>query len=584
MTAEVVPVIPASAVLARSATLAADGLIDNLDQLCQVAGTVKKLRELVLDLAVRGALVPQSPVEGTADALVDRIRLARRSAGGNKAADGSDVWEEPADRPFPIPTEWRWVRLGDLGELLGGGTPSKANPSYWRGPIPWVSPKDMKRPYIDDAQDHISKAAVTGSAAKMIPAASLLIVVRGMILAHSVPVALSTREVTINQDMKALVLAAPEIAPFMLRACQAARSRILPRVERSSHGTCRLDIDVLRDLPIPLPPLAEQRRIVTKVDQLMALCDELEARDAKKHAVGARLRVSALKALVTADSTEAAVGAWKRTVENFDVLIDRADVVADLRGTILDLAIRGRFERHEPGEGAAISQLRATKGAAIDEIPLEQQPFRLPDHWAWVRLSDLVASITDGDHQPPPKAREGVAFLTIGNVSAGQLDFSETRFVPRSYYDGLAAHRVPRRGDILYTVVGATYGRPIPVDVDREFCVQRHIAILRPDGSCNPRFLLLFLRSPFAYGQATASITGTAQPTLPLRPLRRFKVPLPPLKAQSHIADMVEMLLQRSTELEKVLTDRDAHATALAKALVASVISPRPARDSIQSP
>jgi type I restriction enzyme S subunit len=169
------------------------------------------------------------------------------------------------------------MRLGSLGTFLGGGTPSKNNLQFWKGNIPWVSPKDMKRLYIDDAEDHISAEAVDSSATKLIPSPSLLMVLRGMILAHSFPVALTTKTVTINQDMKALVLRVPAMAEYALLACRAARDRVLAKVQRSSHGTCRLESEDVANLPIPMPPLAEQKRIVAKVEQLMKLCDTLEA-------------------------------------------------------------------------------------------------------------------------------------------------------------------------------------------------------------------------------------------------------------------------------------------------------------------
>jgi type I restriction enzyme S subunit len=168
--------------------------------------------------------------------------------------------------------------LGECGAFLGGGTPSKSNDAFWKGSIPWVSPKDMKRAYIGDAEDHISEEAVEQSAVKLVPSRSLLFVVRGMILAHSFPVALTTREVTVNQDMKALVFTDSNIDEFVLRVCWASRARVLAKVERSSHGTCRLDFEVVAQLPIPIAPLAEQKRIVTKVDALTKLCSDLEAK------------------------------------------------------------------------------------------------------------------------------------------------------------------------------------------------------------------------------------------------------------------------------------------------------------------
>jgi type I restriction enzyme S subunit len=269
------------------ASFDAESFLEHFELLAQSDGGIKRLREIVLSLAVRGALVRQDPADGTSDALLARIAKARDD---NKATRREELPPlSPEECPFEVPAQWRWARLGAFGGMLGGGTPTKSNPAFWKGKIPWVSPKDMKRAYIDDAEDHISPAAIEDSAAKLIPSGSLLFVVRGMILAHSFPVALTTREVTINQDMKALVPVVPETREFLLRACWAARPRVLARVERSSHGTCRLGTEVVEQLAIPVPPLAEQARIVKKADSLMAMLDELSVKQSRTKELASKL-------------------------------------------------------------------------------------------------------------------------------------------------------------------------------------------------------------------------------------------------------------------------------------------------------
>lgn len=234
-------------------------LIAAFDTLADAPDGMKRLRELVLRLAVRGKLVGQDPADPPATRLLGARAVQPRAA------------------PWELPQGWAWSTIEALGDVLGGGTPSKANPRFWVGEIPWVSPKDMKVPWLSDSQDHVSSAAVEGSAIRLIPAGSVLMVVRGMILAHSFPVAVSRVEVTINQDMKALVPFQGDIAPYLLMLLQASRDRILGVVEHSTHGTCKLPFAALATLPLAIPPVAEQHRIVARVDELMGLVDRLEA-------------------------------------------------------------------------------------------------------------------------------------------------------------------------------------------------------------------------------------------------------------------------------------------------------------------
>jgi type I restriction enzyme S subunit len=238
-----------------------------------------ELRKSILTLAVQGKLVPQDPEDEPAAEI--EMQIAKRmSAIRNQRYHAFTATEDQTDPPFSIPHNWKWMPFGTLGEFLGGGTPSKDNPAYWNGEIPWVSPKDMKRPYIYDSIDHVTPLGADASSGRLIPTGALLMVVRGMILAHTFPVAITKREVTINQDMKALRLTVPEIGEYLLRCCTALSGAMLSNVERSSHGTCRIPTDALSRFLVPIPPLAEQHRIVAKVDQLMALVDELERQQA----------------------------------------------------------------------------------------------------------------------------------------------------------------------------------------------------------------------------------------------------------------------------------------------------------------
>ena len=162
-----------------------------------------------------------------------------------------------------------------------------------------------------------------------------------------------------------------------------------------------------------------------------------------------------------------------------------------------------------------------------------------PD-WPMVRLANVCETITDGDHMPPPKAPEGIPFVTITNINdEHELDFTKTFFVPEAYYSNLSDSRRPRGGDILYTVTGS-YGIPVFVRENIRFCFQRHIALIRTGPQLLNRFLLSLLASPFMLQQGHEAATGVAQKTVSLGSLRSFQIPLPPLATQQAIVAEIE--------------------------------------------
>lgn len=160
-----------------------------------------------------------------------------------------------------VPEEWAVTPLGATGEWLSGGTPSKQDASLWIGPVPWVSPKDMKRPRICDAIDHVSRDALERGT-QLAPVGSVLMVVRGMILAHTFPVAVTTGPVAFNQDIKALVPNQDFESEFLLFWLQHRGTNILDLTDVSNHGTKRLPSERLFESGVPRPPVAEQRALI----------------------------------------------------------------------------------------------------------------------------------------------------------------------------------------------------------------------------------------------------------------------------------------------------------------------------------
>jgi type I restriction enzyme S subunit len=168
-------------------------------------------------------------------------------------------------------------------------------------------------------------------------------------------------------------------------------------------------------------------------------------------------------------------------------------------------------------------------------------------------LGDACLLITDGDHLTPTFSDEGVKFIFVGNVSSRYLHFIGCKFVDESYYQALSPSRKPKRGDVLYTAVGATLGVPALVDTDEPFCFQRHVALIRPDTSkTEPRYLWHLLQSRTVFDRAWSTTTGSAQPTIPLKAIRDLPMPLPPIAEQRRFVDYLDQLQGRLGALAEV--------------------------------
>lgn len=247
------------------------------------------------------------------------------------------------------------------------------------------------------------------------------------------------------------------------------------------NGTTRLKLTraSMDTIPIPLPPLAEQQRIVDRIESLFAKLDEAKE-----------------KAQAVVDSFETR------------------------KAAIL----------HKAFTGELTAKWREEHGVRMES-------------WEVRTLDSVCSSIFDGDHMPPPKAESGIPFLVISNVNTGHLTFENTRFVPQEYYDTLSDTRKPQLGDVLYTLVGS-FGIPVVVNSKRQFCFQRHMALLRPI-DVSPQFLWYILQTPEMYDKASSIATGTAQLTVPIKGLRAMTILRPNIAEQVEIVHILDGFFAR---------------------------------------
>ena len=170
-----------------------------------------------------------------------------------------------------------------------------------------------------------------------------------------------------------------------------------------------------------------------------------------------------------------------------------------------------------------------------------------------VSVESVCQHVTDGDHMPPPKTKQGIPFIMISNIDNHVIDWSNTAFVGDEYYNTIDTKRRPSKGDVLYTVTGS-YGIPVLIDFEKRFCFQRHIALLRPKNCINQKFLYYAMQEPAVYAQATKGATGTAQKTVGLAVLRKIQIPFcDDIDIQTEIVNDIEARLSLCDSIEKTV-------------------------------
>ena len=212
-------------------------------------------------------LAEQERIAGILDAA-DALRAKRREALGQLDTLLQSTFLDMFGDPVTNPMGWEVTRFDQIGDFVSGATPSKAREEYWVGSTPWVSPKDMKVSQVFDSQDHVSKSAFEETALKRLEPGHLLIVVRGMILAHSFPIAINRVPIAINQDMKAISPSRGFNVNFLMEGVRHLKRQILSEVSTAGHGTKRFDAEAMKEIWVPIPPLDLQHRFATIVESV----------------------------------------------------------------------------------------------------------------------------------------------------------------------------------------------------------------------------------------------------------------------------------------------------------------------------
>lgn len=557
----------------------AERLLAHYEKIADAPDAIARLRRFVLDLAVRGKLVPQDANDEPAEELLKRIakEKARLVKAGEirkpRDLDGGDDLNEP----FPVPPTWRWVRLDAVGAIVGGGTPPAADPGNFTEPgegIPWLTPADLggySDLYISRGSRDLTEKGSRASSATVMPKGTVLFTSRAPIGY----VAIAANPISTNQGFKSIVPYILDCSHFIATAMKA----FAPEIDAKAPGTTFKEVSgkIVAGISFPLPPLAEQQRIVAKVDELMGLCDRLEAARAGREAVRDKLTAASLVRL-NAPDPETFQSDARFALDALPALTTRPDQIKALRQTILNLAVRGKLVPEDPNDEPAsellkriaadkahrASSARDRRAAKIRPLAGEAVPFPVPPNWLWAAFGDITIS-RDGERIPVSREeRERRAKVYDYYGASGVIDKIDGFLFDKPLLligeDG--ANLINRSTPIAFIARG-------------NYWVNNHAHVLDGLSEGFLRYLEMFINAI----DLKPYVTGTAQPKMNQAKMNSIPVALPPLAEQHRIVAKVDALMAICDRLEASLTATAATRRRLLDALLAEALAPTEDRE-----
>ncbi|ELV8771973.1 restriction endonuclease subunit S [Vibrio harveyi] len=546
---------------------------------------VKKLRELILELAVRGKLVPQDPSDEPASVLLERIAEEKTQLIKEKKIKKQKKLEDINDeeQSFERPQGWAIARLGSLCTKLTDGS---HNPAKDAGSgYPMFSSQNVHFRNIDftspsryvDKENFLKEHART----QIEPRDVLLTIVgtlgRSAVVPNDAPEFVLQRSVAVLQtkidsDFLTYFLASPTCIKYF---------------EENGKGTAQKGIYLgkLSLMPVFVPPLKEQHRIVAKVDELMTLCDQLEQKTEASITAHQVLVTTLLDTLTNSANAEELMQNWQMVAEHFDTLFTTEESIDQLKQTILQLAVMGKLVPQEPTDEPAaklleriaeekaqlVKEKKIKKQKALPPIADDEKPFELPNGWEWCRLGSACKKLTDGSHNPPPNHEGGFPMLSCKEIYDGRIDFSlASRFVDQDGFDKENKRTAIKAGDVLLNIVASIGRSAIVPEKFPPFVLQRNVAVL--DSEISSEYLTEFLMSPMALNYYDKNAKGTAQKVIYLGKLSEMLVPVPPLSEQGRIVIKLTEIMVLCEQLKHRLRDSQQTQLQLTDAIVVQAL------------
>ncbi|MFM5706016.1 hypothetical protein BJP24_01260 [Aeromonas allosaccharophila] len=529
---------------------------------------IKKLRELILELAVRGKLVPQDPSHEPASVLLERITAEKAQLvkeGKIKMPKAlPEIGEE--EKQFELPKGWAWCRLNDIINISSGDG---------------LTSKQMA---VDGDIPVFGGNGITGYHDKYNVSQPTLVIGRVGFYCGSVHITPQKAWVTDNAFVTNFSYLNIDIN-FLFLLLKATD------LNENDNATAQPVISGRKLYPIVvcLPPLSEQHSIVTKVDELMALCDQLEQCSESQLAAHQTLVETLLATLTDSGDADELAQNWARLSTHFDTLFTTEASIDALKQTILQLAVMGKLVPQDPSDEPAavlLERIAAEKAQLVKEkkikkekplpaISEDEKPFELPQGWAWARGEDIADFVDpQPSHRTPPEVEDGVPYIGYTDIDHERgINFDNARKVSEVILQEHKERYQIKDGDFVFGKIG-TLGKPFFLQAPFNYCLSANLILIQPRIGCtHPVYLATYLNSPTLYQTLDIQKTNSTHAVFGIKKARLLVVPFPPISEQHRIVTKVDELMTLCDQLKSRLQTSQQTQLALAESLVEGALA-----------